>query len=108
MSCRYESRQGIGKFVRASTSVAMNDKKSFIPLIEEHANLFGAGVLATAATDRGLLERKESGEPFKFSADYFIVFLLSVLRLIFLGRLFSRIPRCLTVLYRWLQYQDLN
>ena len=45
-------------FVLASTSVTMNDKKSFVPLIEEHANLFGAGVLATAATDKGYWSAK--------------------------------------------------
>ena len=40
-------------FVLESTSVMMNDKKSFIPLIEEHQTIFGEGVLESVATDKG-------------------------------------------------------
>jgi transposase, IS5 family len=40
-------------FVLESTSIEMNDKTSFIPLIEEHSKLFGKGILQTGATDKG-------------------------------------------------------
>jgi hypothetical protein len=40
-------------FVIESTSVEMNDKKSFSFLLREHATLFGKGVLSTSTTDKG-------------------------------------------------------
>ena len=40
-------------FVLESTSVFMNDKQSFIPLLREHAKLFGENILETAALDKG-------------------------------------------------------
>ena len=40
-------------FILESSSVKMNDKKSFIPLLKEHADLFGEGTLETAAADKG-------------------------------------------------------
>jgi hypothetical protein len=40
-------------FVLDSTSVDMNDKLSFIPLVEEHSLLFGPGLLETVAADKG-------------------------------------------------------
>jgi len=45
-------------FVLESTSVMMNDKKSFIPLLEEHQDIFGQGVLETVATDKGYWTKK--------------------------------------------------
>jgi len=39
--------------VLKSTSVLMNDKKSFIPLLEEHQAIFGEGVMESVATDKG-------------------------------------------------------
>lgn len=39
-------------FVLKSTSVMMNDKKSFIPFLEEHQMIFGEGVLESVATDK--------------------------------------------------------
>jgi hypothetical protein len=40
-------------FVAASTSLRMDDKKSLIPLMAEHARLYGEGTLESAATDKG-------------------------------------------------------
>ena len=45
-------------FVIESTSIEMNDKASFIPLVEEHAKLFGKDSLETAATDKGYWSSK--------------------------------------------------
>jgi IS5 family transposase len=39
--------------VLKSTSVMMNDKKSFIPFLKEHQTIFGADVLESVATDKG-------------------------------------------------------
>jgi transposase, IS5 family len=36
----------------------MNDKKSFIPLLEEHARIFGNGLLSTVAADKGYWKEK--------------------------------------------------
>jgi len=49
-------------FVLESTSVAMNDKQNFIPLLREHAKLFGDGTLETAATDKGYWSSKNRQE----------------------------------------------
>jgi transposase, IS5 family len=40
-------------FVLESTSVMMSDKKSFIPLLAEHQQIFGKDVLESVATDKG-------------------------------------------------------
>lgn len=40
-------------FVLNSTSVRMNDKTSFIPLLKEHQAIFGEGALDSVATDKG-------------------------------------------------------
>ena len=40
-------------FVLASTSLRMDDKSSLVPLLREHAALFGEGVLESASTDKG-------------------------------------------------------
>jgi transposase, IS5 family len=39
--------------VLESTSIRMPDKSSFIPLLIEHENIFGKGVLETVAVDKG-------------------------------------------------------
>lgn len=49
-------------FVLESASIGMNDKTSFIPLIEEHAALFGKGTLQTPATDKGYWSAKNRKE----------------------------------------------
>ncbi len=40
-------------FVLASTSIKMDDKNSFVPLMEEHAKIFGTGTLKSVAADKG-------------------------------------------------------
>jgi len=45
-------------FVLESTSIHMNDKASFAPLLEEHSKLFGKDVLKTVATDKGYWSAK--------------------------------------------------
>lgn len=40
-------------FVLESTSLQMNDKKSFIPMLAEHSALFGEGTLKSAGGDKG-------------------------------------------------------
>jgi hypothetical protein len=45
-------------YVLSSTSIDMNDKKSFIPLIKEHAKIFGNGLLSTVAADKGYWKEK--------------------------------------------------
>lgn len=40
-------------FALASTSLRMNDRKSFIPLLEEHARIFGESMIDTVAVDKG-------------------------------------------------------
>ncbi len=45
--------QGNFLFVAASESIRMNDKKSLIPLLIEHAQLFGDSTLDSFATDKG-------------------------------------------------------
>jgi len=40
-------------FVLASTSLRMDDKQSFIPMLAEHATLFGEGTLKSASADKG-------------------------------------------------------
>jgi len=44
-----------GNFLKAFTcrNIRMNDKKSFIPVLEEYASLFGQGRLKSLATDKG-------------------------------------------------------
>ena len=49
-------------FVLESKTVGMNDKANFIPLIEEHVNLFGSGVLKTVAADKGYWSMKNRKE----------------------------------------------
>lgn len=49
-------------FVLESTSVEMSDKTSFIPLLAEHSNLFGKGMIETVATDKGYWSAKNQGE----------------------------------------------
>lgn len=49
-------------FVLESTSIRMNDKESFAPLLEEHAALFGAGVLKSASADKGYWSAKNQRE----------------------------------------------
>jgi IS5 family transposase len=45
-------------FALESTSLQMNDKKSFIPLLLEHEKLFGKGSLKSVATDKGYWSSK--------------------------------------------------
>lgn len=45
-------------FILASTSLRMGDKTSLLPLVEEHATLFGAGVLTSATADKGYWSAK--------------------------------------------------
>ena len=40
-------------FALASTSVRQDDKASLVPMLEEHANLFGSGALKSAGADKG-------------------------------------------------------
>jgi hypothetical protein len=49
-------------FVLESTSIGMNDKQSFIPLLREHARLFGEENLETVATDKGYWSAKNRQE----------------------------------------------
>lgn len=49
-------------FVAESTSLEMNDKKSLIPLLEEHSRIFGEGTLNSVATDKGYWSAKNQGE----------------------------------------------
>lgn len=44
-------------FVGKSTNVRMDDKKSFIPMLQEHENLFGKNTLRSVATDKGYYSR---------------------------------------------------
>lgn len=45
-------------FVGKSNNVRMDDKKSFIPMLQEHENLFGKGTLRSVATDKGYYSNK--------------------------------------------------
>lgn len=45
-------------FVGKSTNVRMDDKKSFIPILQEHENLFGKDTLQSVATDKGYYSNK--------------------------------------------------
>jgi transposase, IS5 family len=45
-------------FAIASTSLRMDDKQSFIPMIAEHAALFGDGTLKSAGFDKGYWARR--------------------------------------------------
>jgi hypothetical protein len=45
-------------FVIESTSIHMNDRASFVPLIEEHARQFGEGKIKTVAADKGYWNSK--------------------------------------------------
>jgi len=45
-------------FVGSCSSVRMDDKKSVIPIIDEHEKLFGKGVLDSVATDKGYYSKK--------------------------------------------------
>ena len=45
-------------FVKKSENVRMDDKKSFIPIIDEHAKLFGKNKLNSVATDKGYYSKK--------------------------------------------------
>lgn len=49
-------------FVLESTSVSMNDKTCLIPLLQEHATLFGKGTLQSPATDKGYWSAKNRKE----------------------------------------------
>ena len=49
-------------FALASTSIEMNDKTSLIPLLNEHATLFGPGTLKSATTDKGYWSQKNQQE----------------------------------------------
>lgn len=49
-------------FVQRSTSIEMNDKKSFIPFLEEYTELFGNEIIANVATDKGYWSRKNQKE----------------------------------------------
>lgn len=49
-------------FVLASTSLRMDDKQSFIPLVEEHAKIFGDGSLKSVAADKGYWQAKNQRE----------------------------------------------
>ena len=40
-------------YVMASTSLRMADKQSLLPMVSEHAALFGAGTLTSISTDKG-------------------------------------------------------
>lgn len=44
-------------FVGKSTNVRMDDKKSFIPMLQEHEHLFGKNSLRSVATDKGYYSR---------------------------------------------------
>lgn len=45
-------------FVGKSNDVRMDDKKSFIPMLQEHENLFGKNTLQSVATDKGYYSNK--------------------------------------------------
>lgn len=45
-------------FVLASTSLRMEDKDSLVPMLAEHATLFGEGALKSLSTDRGYWSAK--------------------------------------------------
>ena len=45
-------------FVLESTSIRMNDKLSFVPLLNEHQALFGEGTLKSVSTDKGYWSSK--------------------------------------------------
>ena len=49
-------------FVLASSSLRMDDKQSFIPMLEEHASLFGKGRLKSASADKGYWSAKNQRE----------------------------------------------
>lgn len=49
-------------FALRSESIVMNDKKNFIPLMEEHAELFGNGVMSSVAADKGYWSKKNRQE----------------------------------------------
>lgn len=49
-------------FVGACTSLKMNDKTSFTGMLDEHALLFGNGVLNSAAADKGYWSAKNQRE----------------------------------------------
>lgn len=45
-------------FVAACTNVRMDDKKSLMPIIDEHENLFGSGKIDTLSTDKCYYSKK--------------------------------------------------
>jgi len=49
-------------FVLESTSLRMADKHSFIPILKEHAALFGEGTLTSASADKGYWTAKNQRE----------------------------------------------
>ena len=49
-------------FVLASTTLRMEDKHSFIPMLAEHSSLFGEGTLKSIATDKGYWKAKNQRE----------------------------------------------
>lgn len=49
-------------FVLASTSIKMDDKRSLVPLVEEHARLVGDGVLQSVSADKGYWRAKNQHE----------------------------------------------
>lgn len=56
-------------FVLESTSLQMNDKNSFIPLLLEHEKLFGKGSLESVATDKGYWSSKNFKEAVKLGVQ---------------------------------------
>lgn len=52
-------------FVSESTSVRMEDKQSFIPMLDEHAAVFGKGTLKSATADKGYWAAKNQSELIK-------------------------------------------
>lgn len=49
-------------FVLASTSLRMEDKQSFVSLLDEHAALFGQGTLKSVSADKGYWSTKNNRE----------------------------------------------
>lgn len=49
-------------FVMASTSLRMDDKHSFVPMLAEHAALFGDGALQSASADKGYWSARNQRE----------------------------------------------
>lgn len=56
-------------FVLESTTIDMNDKQSFIPLLQEHASIFGSSELKNIATDKGYWSAKNRKELVRFGIE---------------------------------------